>query len=945
MYSNKSNSNSIALAKATSNKRGYVIGLGLLLALLMLVASFFVARPMSANAEVTTTPTETVSTKSVYVDELWNPEADGFNSENLAILQRYIYGSEDVTPTKINELAEIGLNAEELNSKSIEQGFYKDTYYNAKTSEQNIVITLHGYKWNLVSLYTLQYGEFFKYSIMDIKPCIDSDFEIIRELDAFKELDKNGFAIFIDFNSYNPNSGVVPFKLSSANNMTFNLMNARVKTTQTNTTESVVLFNNKILQPNIDYKYDSTIVDGEQAGSAILEGLGMYDYGEESVVEPYGGVNSWTWDSTTPAYKLASHSHSWRWIGGSSWTLNLKARMVNNSAYSIYTKTYSYTGKYTNTYDYVYAYNGTGTSGGNSRIGKCYYTIDAGLLSNFTITWSNYSNVYSGSSFTLGVSSVKYPGASSNVSATYYSLSGTTSATSAGTYTATLTGNTYLSGSVSKTWYIYARNISGGDLWIQYASGTAYCIVSIWPSITLTVDGIQLKADTDFTRAQSGEKNAGQTCTITLTGKGNYQGTKTGTFKIVARNIDNTSVHKVLTQTSYEYTGSAITPSSNFYIYYYTYTSSHASTNDYSIAYSNNVNVGTATMTITGKNNFTGSTVVNFSITARSITNATMASLGNYDYTGSAIKPTPSVTDSGIGKTLVSGTDFTYSYSNNTAVGTATVTATGKGNYTGSISKNFTIIQRAIDSVTLSSTAFTYDAASKSVSVTVKCGSTTLSAAYYSISGTTSAVNEGTYTVTVHANSPYTGSKNATWKINERTSIALTALSSTSYTYTGSANKPTPTVKTSSSGNTISSSYYTTTYTNNVNVGTATCKVTGNGTNVATSATASKTFTISARAISAATIASVSAQTYTGAAIKPTPAVTYNSMTLSSSSDFTYSYSSNTNVGTATITITGNIYFAFSNLETSAFISSSKIFLFTTIFTLVAGTMILITAS
>lgn len=35
------------------------------------------------------------------------------------------------------------------------------------------------------------------------------------------------------------------------------------------------------------------------------------------------------------------------------------------------------------------------------------------------------------------------------------------------------------------------------------------------------------------------------------------------------------------------------------------------------------------------------------------------------------------------------------------------------------------------------------------------------------------------------------------------------------------------------------------------------------------------------------------------------------------------------------------IYFAFSNLETSAFISNSKIFLWTTVFTLVAGTMIL----
>ena len=72
MYSNKSNINSIALAKTTSRKRSYVIGLGLLLALLMLVVSFFVARPLSANAEVTTTPT------SVVVGELWNAEEERY---------------------------------------------------------------------------------------------------------------------------------------------------------------------------------------------------------------------------------------------------------------------------------------------------------------------------------------------------------------------------------------------------------------------------------------------------------------------------------------------------------------------------------------------------------------------------------------------------------------------------------------------------------------------------------------------------------------------------------------------------------------------------------------------------------------------------------------------------------------------------------------------------
>ena len=37
------------------------------------------------------------------------------------------------------------------------------------------------------------------------------------------------------------------------------------------------------------------------------------------------------------------------------------------------------------------------------------------------------------------------------------------------------------------------------------------------------------------------------------------------------------------------------------------------------------------------------------------------------------------------GKTLKKGTDYTVKYLNNTKVGTATVTVTGKGNYTGSV--------------------------------------------------------------------------------------------------------------------------------------------------------------------------------------------------------------------------------------------------------------------
>uniref|UniRef100_UPI0040257753 hypothetical protein n=1 Tax=Ruminococcus bicirculans (ex Wegman et al. 2014) TaxID=1160721 RepID=UPI0040257753 len=64
-------------------------------------------------------------------------------------------------------------------------------------------------------------------------------------------------------------------------------------------------------------------------------------------------------------------------------------------------------------------------------------------------------------------------------------------------------------------------------------------------------------------------------------------------------------------------------------------------------------------------------------------------STSTYAYDGKAKKP--GVTVKLNGKTLKNGTDYTVSYSNNTKVGTAKVTITGKGNYTGSVSKTYSI--------------------------------------------------------------------------------------------------------------------------------------------------------------------------------------------------------------------------------------------------------------
>ena len=66
-----------------------------------------------------------------------------------------------------------------------------------------------------------------------------------------------------------------------------------------------------------------------------------------------------------------------------------------------------------------------------------------------------------------------------------------------------------------------------------------------------------------------------------------------------------------------------------------------------------------------------------------------IAAIPDQTFTGSAIEPEIIVTDGE--KTLTLGTDYTVSYSDNTNVGTAKATITGKGNYSGTVEKTFTI--------------------------------------------------------------------------------------------------------------------------------------------------------------------------------------------------------------------------------------------------------------
>ena len=116
---------------------------------------------------------------------------------------------------------------------------------------------------------------------------------------------------------------------------------------------------------------------------------------------------------------------------------------------------------------------------------------------------------------------------------------------------------------------------------------------------------------------------------------------------------------------------------------------------DYKISYRNNINAGTAEMIITGKGAYKGTIIKEYEIAPAKITSASM-SKPSMAYTGSAVKPTSSVVVKGKKNgeltALIRNTDYKLSYSNNTKVGTATVTVTGRGNYTGTKKVTFKIV-------------------------------------------------------------------------------------------------------------------------------------------------------------------------------------------------------------------------------------------------------------
>lgn len=366
----------------------------------------------------------------------------------------------------------------------------------------------------------------------------------------------------------------------------------------------------------------------------------------------------------------------------------------------------------------------------------------------------------------------------------------------AGTAYINVEGKNNFSGKATANFMITSSTISSGGSWgsnsfLDQGTGEISGATSVAPSdVNLSMDTVDamyytgkavypkvsvpgMTENVDYTVTFSNNVEVG-TAVATVTGIGNNNGTITKNFRIIAQ-LSKCTISPIPAQ---QYTGSEVKPAltvkcgNNILM----------EGTDYTATYSNNVNIGTATVTLRALNNanYTGTTTVKFSI-ANDVGGFIISGYApSYAYTGNAI--TPGVVVETGSRTLVLGTEYTVSYSNNVNAGVAMITVTGIGRYSGTQTATFVIEPKSMQSLDTSDVADrTYTGDAYTPDITVSDGGKVLTKGVdYTVTyknntdpGMASIVIQGT-------NSNYTGTKVISFKIS---AVAVKGLKASSVKY------------------------------------------------------------------------------------------------------------------------------------------------------------------
>ncbi len=418
------------------------------------------------------------------------------------------------------------------------------------------------------------------------------------------------------------------------------------------------------------------------------------------------------------------------------------------------------------------------------------------------------------------------------------------------------------------------------------------------PVIEDTKTGKTLDKD-DYSLSYSSDVTNAGTVTITVTGKGNYTGEFEVTYKILPRKVTLKSETASKPYDGTELTKPAVTVSGDGFV--------KGEVSDIKATGSvTTVSEGEVTnkITFTKETDYKDGNYTIFkeegklSITAQSIDPGTDPEKPNPDYTGAKVnspkdsvydgnehKWIPTVTDKA-DKKLEAGTDYTVEYStkNFKDVGTIKVTITGKGNYTGTVTRTYEITPKAY-TVTTESAKKVYDGTALTAGSKVE-GIVSGETVEFTTTGsrTVEGTSKNTYSLKWNGSAIQTNYKLAKESIGDLTvtpksiipdepdtpddkKTGITVSDPKDSKYDGQEHREVLTVKDTKTGkDLIANKDYTVVYSNDlVNAGTVTIKVSGLG-NYSGSFT--KTYKITKRLVTL-TSATVS-KTYDGQALTNT---------------------------------------------------------------------------
>ena len=270
-------------------------------------------------------------------------------------------------------------------------------------------------------------------------------------------------------------------------------------------------------------------------------------------------------------------------------------------------------------------------------------------------------------------------------------------------------------------YFVIYKNMESPDIRIGEIAGQPYSGKALYPVPEIRDNGTLLKKDRDFTLEYNPADPVNRdTYEIIITGDGTYyRGTAKTEFQIVRRDMSTMEVQFVrpVPDNTYTFSGSPIMPDIRVV------DKSDGTVlpiGDFDVVYTDKnggtspTGAGDCLVTVTPKaihadNYSDGSVTLSYTIAPKAMSegrNFTLKLDGQDTitpaYTGSDIEPAVTVFDnrrdaatgaeSASGGYLVPASDYSVTYSNNRNAGTATVTVTGRNNYSGSITKNFRIL-------------------------------------------------------------------------------------------------------------------------------------------------------------------------------------------------------------------------------------------------------------